>query len=204
MTSSVPAWPKQLPLNCAPCLSVLLTEVFQNDLKAAVLNQGKRFDKTNELTWRDWNQEHVVPSEAILDKEITFTILAPWILSQNSSVCAQHIFSMFGKSSYYQGQKNPRGWNQLLAMALGRAAVMDVLGDALGVLLGLAPALRDAAVFFWLLDLPWPWNCTLPIYNVIHFHLLFSAIISSLWGSPCWEGGPITGKRQEMLWVYCW
>ncbi len=41
-------------------------------------------------------------------------------------------------------------------MALGRAAVMDVLGDALGVLLGLAPALQDAAVFFWLLDLPWP------------------------------------------------
>lgn len=51
-------------------------KAFQNNPKAeTVLNQGKRFDKTNELTWRDWNQEHIVPSEAILYKEITFTIL---------------------------------------------------------------------------------------------------------------------------------
>lgn len=94
---------------------------------------------------------------------------------------------MFGKNSYYKGQETPRSWSQLKATALGGTAVMDVLGVALDVLLGLAPVLWDAAVFFWLLSLPWPWKCAFSICNMIHFHfhLLFSSIISSLWGRPC-------------------
>lgn len=69
---------------------------------------------------------------------------------------------------------------------------MDVLGVALGVLLGLAPVLRDAAVFFWLFSLG-PEN--------VHFQFgTFTSIYSSQASPLPSEGGhaahgPITGKR---------